>query len=193
MARGGRSKKSFFWHVPAGGWYSGGPSPSGGTGNVGNDIVVPLIDQETVISARPELDSFVVERIIGQYQITADEAIAGNKYVHNRVYVADADATSFAIRSLVTADDAESSFMWHQVDPHSVNADGRAFGMWGMHTDGNPDAGHFMGRRGHVDIRVGRRINQGFALLWHTMLFPAPAANDEMFLKLWIRLLVREG
>ncbi len=193
MAKGGRGKKSFFWHVPPGGWYESGPSPTGGVLNVGNDIVVPLIDVETVIAAKPELDSFVVERIIGQYHFTGSEAPLVNRYLHHRVYKADADATSFTIRNLQTEDDAESSFLWHQVDPFSTDADGRAYGQWGMTAAGNPDMETFMGRRGHLDIRVGRRVDQGEALIWHTRIFPAPAANDVYALKLWIRLLVREG
>ncbi len=164
----------------------------GGNANVGGDIVVTLISAEGGEGNRPELDNFVVERIVGQYQVSGDESAAVNHFVHHRVYVADADAAAIALRNLLQADDAETSFLWHQVDPWANAADADVFGMWGLHAAGQPQATPWMGRLGHVDIKVGRKIQGGRDLIWHTQIVNPPAANNTMYVKLWLRMLVRE-
>ncbi len=187
-------RNKFFWHVPPAAWLVGGPILTTGTANILGDIVVELLSTETVQSARPDIDNFVVERIVGQYMITGDEAAAANHFLHSRVYVAEIDATTISLRNLNTADDAETSFLWHQVDPWPNAADGDIFGTWvGDHGAGQPRATPSNGRLGNVDIRVGRCLEGGEVLIWHTQIDAAPAANDTHFLKLWLRLLVREG
>lgn len=188
-----RKNKKYFWHVPPDAWYSGNPIALGGNANTNQDIVATLIDTETVQSARPDIDNFVVERIVGQYMLTKDASVAANEFWHHRVYVAPTNATAIALRSLNTDDDAESSFLWHQVDPMPTTADGDAWGDWQLAPGGNPSATPFMGRFGHVDIRVGRRLEGGEALIWHTQVVFTPAANLTHYVKLWLRLLVREA
>ncbi len=191
MAR--RSKK-YFWHVPPDAWYSGVPDAVGGEPNTLQDIVVHLVDTETVQSARPDIDNFVVERIVGQYQLSKNETTSSDDYWHSRIYVAQTNATATALRSLNSADDAETSFLWHQVDGMEVEADGDVWGSWQARLTGaRPVPTPFMGRNGHLDIRVGRRLEGGEALIWHTQIVAAPTENNVCFVKLWIRLLVREA
>lgn len=189
----GKRKREYFWHVPPGTWYTGSPVVLAGNGNVVGDIVVPLVDSETTIAIRPQINNYVVERIVGQYMFTADESAPTDRFIHSRVYVADADATSVALRTLDTVDDAETSFLWHQVDPWAITYDTDTFGTWQQSGGGNPQSTPWQGRQGHIDIRVGRRIEGGTSLIWHSQLEPAPPANDTFFLKLWLRFLVREA
>jgi len=190
---GKRSK--FFWHVPGPScWFVGPPVALGGNANVAGDIVVTLISAEGGEGNRPELDNFVVERIVGQYMFTADESVAVRHHLHSRVYVADADASSIALRVLTQADDAETSFLWHQVDPWDTAQDGTQFGSWNDSGAGaRPRVTPWMGRNGHVDIKVGRQIGGGRDLIWHTTIVNAPAADNTFYLKLWLRMLVREA
>ncbi len=188
------AKSKLFWHVPGPScWFTGPPVALGGNSNVLGDIVVTLISAEGGEGNRPELDNFVVERIVGQYQMTGDETAAANRYMHHRVYVADADAAAIALRNLVQADDAETSFLWHQVDPWNSAQDATLFGSWNDSGAGaRPTSTQWMGRFGNVDIKVGRKISGGRDLIWHTQLVNAPAANNTVYLKLWLRMLVRE-
>ncbi len=188
------AKSKLFWHVPGPScWFTGAPVALGGNSNVLGDIVVTLISAEGGEGNRPELDNFVVERIVGQYQVSGDETAAANHFLHHRVYVADADAAAIALRNLTQADDAETSFLWHQVDPWSNSVDGDIFGTWVTdHGVGQPSATPWMGRYGNVDIKVGRKISGGRDLIWHTQIIAAPAANNTIYLKLWLRMLVRE-
>ncbi len=181
-----------FWHVPTNAWFDGGPAAGGGVGNVGADIVIPLVASGDDVGERPVNDNFVIERIVGQYQVTGDESVPVDKYVHSRVYVAESDAASLSLRNLTTADDAETSFLWHQVGPWDTVNDGVRWGDWLGVAAGTPPATPWAGRLGHVDIRVGRRIEGGETLIWHTQFDPTPAIVDTMFLKLWLRMLCRE-
>ena len=190
----GKSRgNQYFWHVPPGGWYEGSPVIAAGVGNFGNDIVVPLVDAETAaISSKPEIDNFIVERVIGQYMISTNESIGTQRFMHHRVYVADADLATIALRVLDTASEAETSFLWHKVEYASELLAAAPGGTWQNNGPVDSEQGA-VDRRGSFDIRVGRRVEQGTALLWHTQLEPAPVADDLVFLKLWVRLLVREG
>ncbi len=191
----GRKGKSYFWHVPPATWYAGSPLALGGNSNTGQDIVATLVDTETAQTARPDIDNFVVERIVGQYMLTKDAPSGeiADEFWHHRVYVAPTNATAIALRSLNTADEAESSFLWHQVDPMPVEYDGDIWGNWQQGSAPRPGATPLMGRFGHVDIRVGRRLEGGEALIWHTQIVPTPASNFFYYVKLWLRLLVREA
>jgi hypothetical protein len=151
-----------------------------------------LISSEGGQGNRPELDNFVVERIIGQYMMSGDESVAASHFVHHRVYVADADSTGISLRNLAVGDDAETSFLWHRVEPWAIEYNGDLWGNWEKGGAATPPATAWQGRHGNVDIRVGRRISGGSDLIWHTQLVPAPAANLTMYLKLWLRMLVRE-
>ncbi len=188
-----KKRQKFFWHVPPNGWFSGSPGAPDDNTNVGGDIVVPLVDTETVLSARPDMDNFVVERVVGQFQMHIDEDPAVKHYVHHRVYVAQGDATSVAIRDLKQEDDAETSFLFHRVQPWHQNWDADDFGDWQDGAAGVPAHQGWMGRHGNFDIKVGRRLEGGDVLIWHVELVPAPIANDEAALRLWVRILVRQG
>jgi len=187
-------KKSYFWHVPPGGWGAISPATPG-VSSIGGDVVIVLVDGESgPISAHPEIDNFVVERIVGQYMIMMHALSppplgAG---VHSRVYVADADVGSVGVRDLESADDAETSFLWHQVDAVDGDANNEPFGNWATLARPATDGVGFMGRHGHLDIRVGRRVEGGQALLWHSQFNPT-AVDTAYSVKLWVRLLVREA
>lgn len=193
-------KNKFFWHVPFQSWFRGPPTNNDfAVGNVGNDIVTTLIDSESVVGsgdAHPEIDAFVVERIIGQYQMVTNDSLTVDRFVHHRVYVSQSDDTSLALRSLIDADDAETSFLWHQVDAFPAVLDGDPWGSWstptGVSSQVNPGQ-TFMGRFGHVDIRVGRRLEGGESLIWHTEVTPGFAAQGVAGMKWWLRILVREA
>ena len=191
----GKRGQRFFWHVPLGGWFPGSPGAPGINNNVGGDIISVLVDTEAVQSDRPDIDDFVIERVIGQYMLTGSEVVAVDHFVHHRVYVADSDSSSVAVRSLNTADDAETSFLWHRVEAWHENQNADVFGIpWTVaHAAFAATPTPWMGRHGHFDIKVGRRIGGGQSLIWHTELLAAPLGNDTFNLKLWCRVLLREG
>lgn len=187
------------WHVPALCWHVGSPGASGGIANVGNDIFTPLVQSEdragATLSTVPDAaDEWVVERVIGQYHFYGTQPAAMNAYFHSRIYPTLSDETSVALRDLTTQDDAESDFLWHQIDPWSAVYDGDDWGNWQAASSGNPTGERFMGRFGHVDVRVNRRIRQGESLIWHTQIKgPIVPGDDEFWLRLWVRMLVRTG
>lgn len=191
------AKGRFYWFCPA--WdpqdVQGGLTP--GAGNVGNDSIVNLINTDFADPGDPRQDNFVVERIIGQYKLNAvSGAEAGDRVVHSRVYVADSDMDSIAIRDLYTADDADSSFLWHKVDAFDSSWIGTAWGNWQNGSATQPAPAFQNGRLGSFDIKVGRRVEEGQSLVWHTQWKNSTGGaldDDEFFVMLWVRLLMREG
>ncbi len=191
------SRGKFYWFCPQwdGQAVQGGAAP--GIGNLGNDIAISLIDTDFADPGDPRQDNFVVERIIGQYKVNAiTGAPGGDRVIHHRVYVADSDTTSIALRNLYTADDADSSFLWHKVDTFADNQIGQAWGNWRNGNDAEPQIPFQNGRLGGFDIKVGRRVEEGQTLVWHTQVHQSvaiPLEDEQFFLMLWIRLLMREA
>ncbi len=189
-------KQRFYWHVPEWGSDDSGPVAGNGLGNVGNDIVVELVNTDFAAPGDPRQDNFVTERVVGQYMIRAEpEAEVGDRFVHNRVYVADGDQNAVSLRDLYTQDDADSSFLWHQVMGFDGTIIGLPWGMWSRGGDADLQVAFEGGRLGNFDIRVGRRIEEGQSLIWHTQLDDGVVAlaNDSWRLFLWVRVLMREG
>ncbi len=192
MARG-----KFYWFCPEwdGQAVQGGAAP--GIPNIGNDIAISLIDTDFADPGDPRQDNFVVERIIGQYKVNAvTPAEGGDRVIHHRVYVADSDSTSIALRNLYTADDADSSFLWHKVDVFAPAMIDSAWGNWGKQGTSEPPVPFQNGRLGGFDIKVGRRVEEGQTLVWHTQVHQSvaiPLDDDTFFVQLWIRLLMREA
>ncbi len=189
-------KRNYYWYCPA--WSAEGQmNPSIGISNVGNDIVVPLIDTDWAPPGDPVQDNFVVERIIGQFLLHGDAtAPAQDRIVHHRVYVADSDSTSIALRNLYTQDDADTSFLWHLVDGFSADSPGNAWGNWKKGAASTLGSTFMNSRLGSFDIRVGRRVEEGQTLLWHTSLenpLISTLDDNEFSLMYWCRLLMREG
>ncbi len=188
------ASSKLYWHVPE--WNSDNfAGLASGVGNVGGDIVIPLINTDFAAPGDPRQDNFVVERIIGQYLLTAAaSAAAGSRIIHSRVYVADSDASSIALRSLNTADDADSSFLYHHVGHFDNGAIDKQFGTWqnGGVNEVTGDIGA-AGRQGHFDIKVGRKVTEGETLLWHTQISSLALVNDTWFIQMWVRVLMREG
>jgi len=191
-------KKHFWWHVVPDGWSSGAPIQAGIL-NTGKDIILILIDSEEPLADEPvvpENDSFVVERIIGQWQMRFDTpAVATNYFVHERVYVTDATAGSVAVRDLALYNEADTSFLYHQVTPLSASYINDTWGNWdaaGNVTD--LPAQYRLGGPYFRDIKVGRRIQEGEALIYHWQLQGTVVPGDgEFSVKCWIRSLLRQG
>lgn len=187
---------SFYWYVPSWDGHDaiGGATPADHE-NVGNDIVVELVNTDFAAPGDPRQDNFVVERIIGQYKLNNQTgADPADRIVHHRVYVADGDQSSVSLRSLYSADDADSSFLWHKVDVMTGAQHARAWGNWGNGASTDPPAPFSNGRLGAFDIKVGRNIPEGRSLLWHTAVKNGgiPEPDGEWFLALWVRVLLRE-
>lgn len=189
MARGDRQ-----WHVPSNCWKATGPGGAGTPSNVGFDIFTVLVGTDvggTASVVPGAADEYVCERIIGQYMLVSSQLTPEDFFVHHRVYPTISDAASVALRDLTSDDDAESDFLWHSIEAWRASYNNDSFGNWGPEP---ADDRYFMGRSGHIDIRVNRRIRQGEALVWHTQLVGAAAPmDDSFFLKLWLRMLVKEG
>lgn len=190
MAKGDRQ-----WHVPQDCWHSGPPGSLGHL-NVGRDIFIPLVvGNTTTVGATPDAaDEWVVERVIGQFLIRGDEDPVANRYLHHRIYPTAADDLTVTLRDLTKIEEAESDFLWHQVDPWASAFDGDTWGNWQLAGNGSPQINAYMGRFGHFDVRVNRRIRQGFALIWHTQLVGSiDPADNEFGIHMWCRVLLREG
>ncbi len=190
MSKGDRQ-----WHVPADCWL---PSIPGGlaNGNIGVDIAVTLISTDSAVNldVPDSASEYVVERVIGQWYLHGNQASPGNYWVHNRIYPTVSDADSIVIRDLTSADDAESDFLWHQISGWSAAFDTDIAGNWQNGGDTHFKNADFMGRMGHIDVRVNRKIKQGFSLIWHTQLKGAADPLDGEFnLHLWLRMLLREA
>ncbi len=181
------AKGHLFWHVPE--WFSGPPSVSTGISNVGADIVVDLVNAEQPDGGLAP-DNFVVERVIGQYQLVSD-ATGVDRFVHHRLYVTMGDAATLFLRKLDTADDADTSFMYSRVEFFSAGMHQIASGNWA-----SPDIGRInmpaTERNGTFDVRVGRKVMEGTSLIWHTEVDGGPA-SDTYHLKMWVRILMREA
>lgn len=182
------AKGNLFWHVPS--WFEGGPDAGeGDASNVGADLAVALVDEHDIVHLGQ--DNFVCERLIGQYQYTSEEVVPLDHYIHSRVYVCQADSTTLALRNLNRQDDADSSFLWHNVELFSTSMAGNTGGDWlsSAFSQLNQPA---TSRNGSFDIRVNRRINEGTALVFQGTIIPIPV-NLTFHLKLWVRLLLREA
>lgn len=185
------------WHVPPGAWFQGGPGTAGsGIANVGEDIILDLVSTEGLVaggSAIPDSQGgrIWIERVVGQYNFSGGEVVAVPHFVHHRVYEADSDGASVGLRNLTTQDDAETSFMWHQVDPFPVGYNNLPLGGWGGQTNlaSIATVPFASGRLGHVDIRVGRMLEPGRSLVWHTQISPVPVGAGYG-LRAWIRVLL---
>ncbi len=190
------SRGKFYWYCPA--WYAGDDPASGGASeidNVGNDLVIELLNTDFAAPGDPRQDNFVVERIIGQYIVRGkSNAEVGDRYMHHRVYVADGDQTSVSLRNLFTQDDADSSFLWHKVEGYDGTFIGLNWGTWANGGDADLANPFMAGRLGSFDIKVGRRVEEGTSLIWHTQLNNTGIlADDTWTLQMWVRCLLREG
>lgn len=196
-----RRANNYFWHVPN--WFtngSGNPvsNPSGAINNVGADMIAILIDTtQQVFVDQPQLDEFVVTRIVGQWRLQGDEDPTADRYIANRIYPVDANESSVSVRDLYDRSDADSDFLFHEFHQWAASYDSDPWGTWQDRSNGNDASGPvFMGKRGFFDVRVNRRISEGQALLWHTQMSEAGGgvpSDDTFKLSLAVRLLVREG
>lgn len=191
------ARKQFWWHVASGGWASGDPTTAGIL-NVGRDIVLVLVDSEEPTGEEPvvpEQDDFVVERIIGQWKLTGAQPAGTNLYVHERVYVVDSEPGSLALRDIANRREADTSFLYHQVTAWDAGWNADVWGNWassglvtdrvGTYRNGGP---YFR------DIRVGRKVLEGHALVYHLQLEGVAIPTDGNFsAQFWMRTLLRKA
>jgi len=210
---------SYHWYVPH--W---GP-------RVINETIEPADPSsygwpvELVLPSGPGADelyeaSVRVTRIIGQYcvRLSNVRSVANPIFIHNRIYPVSSDGASYFTRFLSDGEDADSDFLWHQVDQKpkafyndTAMASASQFGFDGWTQSWTDTAGGTEvsmetiaapkdGRYGSFDIRVDRTIHEGEVLLWKTELDDSSAgnmlgdlANDgfSIIVGLWIRLLLK--
>ncbi len=181
-------KSHFFWWVPENGWGEG-------AANVGSDTVISLVDTEPGSGSTPQQDNFVVERIIGQWQVVSLTGLADQVVYHQRVYPTIASGAGVALRDLEVRDEADSDMLWHQVNMWGSNNGESSLGSWAGHSSQfHPVAPFMQGRYGHFDIKVARRVNEGESLIWHLQSTQGvPPGDGTVSLFLWCRVLLREG
>lgn len=181
------------WHVSDDMWYQLIPGFAGNP-NVGYDIVCPLVSSDLELgagnSAYPEAESFVVERVIGQYLVVSNTETPVNAFLHHRIYPVEQEFNTFALRGLEFPESAETDFLWHRVEKWWSNQVNNVFGSWEPVTGAVPFQEN---RLGHFDVKVNRRLRQGECLIFHTQVVGgiAPPTDNTYFLQMWARALVR--
>lgn len=183
------------WHVSNEMWYQAQPGFAGNA-NVGPDILVPMVSSDMEIgganSAYPEAESFVCERVLGQYLFVSNFESPNNMFLHHRIYPVEQEFNTFAIRDLTAPENAETDFLWHRVDPIRPQQFNDVFGTW---VDGGLVGVPFQEcRRGHFDVKVNRRIRQGECLVWHTYIMNGLGfvpTDNTCWIQMWARALVR--
>ena len=191
-------KKNFFWHVAPFGWFDGRPDNAADIQNTGLDMVLVLVDTEEPTGDEPfvpENDSFVVERIIGQWKLSHFPLTGSDEwFVHERVYVVDAEPGAIAIRDLASNREADTSFLYHQVTAWHNNWNSDRWGNWRSQVPNTIGTmGYRMGGPNFRDIKVGRSLREGQALIYHWQLVGLPQPADNAFhLQCWFRTLLRE-
>lgn len=187
---------------------------------------VELINPDTNITDDLLQSSVRVTRIVGQYAWSfegvesVDSGLNGRQWLHHRVYPVSGDGVNYFTRFLFEEQDADSDFMWHHIESPMtrigtmplveqqrfnsmaptqevmVNSSARDLLV-------PPVSDLFMGRRGHVDIKVDRTIDEGQGLLWRTEWGDGnqgsrslPWINStvgtwDMNLYLWLRMLIK--
>ncbi len=195
----GRKRNNFFWHVAQDGWFQSGPDSAATLQNIGRDIVLVLVDSEEPTGSEPvvpENDSFVIERVIGQWKLSGFPTSPGDEFfIHERIYVVDFEPGAIAIRSLDSQREADTSFLYHQVTAWHNNWDNDKWGNWRAGTADTVGVDAFrMGGPNFRDVKVGRRLNEGQALIYHWQMEGVTIPPDNVFhLQCWLRTLVREG
>jgi len=156
-----------------------------------------------------------VTRVVGQYRLRTNGGAGWNGTptdqfpctFHHRVYPVSGDGTNFFLRRLYNDEDADSDWMWHQVDEFdwegaaqndSTIQPGRQGWLSKAENGSTSMVRPFQtGRFGHFDIKVDRRIDEGEGLVWRTeidnqtapQLLPHAGATEiRWYLDLWIRL-----
>ncbi len=188
--------RRFYWHVPE--WSDSTEPQNLGSNPILNDaagnLTAELINSDFADPDDPRQDNFVCERVVGQYlMVAASGADGGPRIIHHRVYVVDGDQNVHAVRDLYSQDDANTSFLWHKVEGWDSTWIGQPWGTWATGATNTPAPTFERGRKGHFDIRVGRRVTEGQSLIWHTKIDTGGLVTDDFHLHLWCRVLMREA
>ncbi len=186
------ARKSFFWWVPEDTW-----SDPGGVVNVGSDTVALLVDTAPGSGSTPQQDNFVVERIIGQWHIESPTGLSDNVFYHMRVYPTITGDAGISLRDLTNRAEADSDMLWHHTGLWTAEQGTSVGGSWvsgGAGTGFNVQSAFQNGRHGHLDIKVARRVNEGEALIMHLQSTQGvPPGDGTVQLRMWVRILLREG
>lgn len=202
------------WFTPFWG-YAGGVSLA-----ASNSLTIGLLGPEDDLTDPLEEKAYRVTRIVGQWQIRFTQIVleggqsqADAYYLTNRVYPVSSDGGTVYSRDLQNITDADTDWMWNQIDAWGTDelagAGGRSLGNWGIPGPGSTSGSHrvqpFMsGRNGHFDIKVDRRIDEGEELVWKAQLNVyrlngASIWQEQNFtsgdftIGLWMRMLVKEA
>lgn len=145
-----------------------------------------------LINPDPNLNDDLIEasvrvtRIVGQFAWefeNVDQVNIGQMFIHHRVYPVSGDGVNYFQRFLFELPDADTDFMWHHIEgvqpyignaPLSIQQQSTSMtaiatpmpGVASRDIVWPPTSDPVHGRRGHVDIKVDRRIDEGEGLLW---------------------------
>ena len=108
--------------------------------------------------------------------------------------------SDLALRDLASADEADSRWLMHKVEFwDKVSQENKATGNWRGDAlavgTGTSNASHSgsISRMCGIDIRVGMKVEEGMALIWHTQLEAGATPFDNtMYLRMWVRLLLKK-
>lgn len=187
---------NMFWHVPS--WTEQTPSASGQWSfDTSGNMVIPLLETETA-SESIAPDNYWVERIVGQYVVKANKDTGAFLpfYMHSRVYVMPADQLGVDTRDLGQKDDADTSFMMHKVELIDDSINGAYAGNWGQGALDTMTLTPPISRLGGFDIRVGRKVEAGTALIWHSFMqgaeWPDGIGQFSVGIDMWVRVLLKQ-
>lgn len=198
----------FRWYTP---FWQQVVNPLGADLALTDSQSIQLITPEGLFADTISETDVRVTRIIGQYRVWFNgvefpDALARSLYIHNRVYVVSGDGTNIFNRDLTNIIDADADMLWNQIDfmarSQLSSTDQANMGTWGGAGPGSTDTyanvkPFMMGRMGHFDIKVDRRIEEGESLVWKTQLEPGNNAlasgpnMGRMYIDMWVRCLVK--
>lgn len=176
--------------------------------NDGQQIIFQLVD----VADLDESDLYV-ERIVGQYFYGAfttggeDPHSVTAVYTHTRVVVRPEDQTTGAVWNapIAPAANAEEKFLWHKVHRWPYVGGGAAGPAGSYMTNFGGGIQDFSGQTSgpplfvhpewsHVDIRVGRKLDELSRLCWvisHHNAGGIAGQVSSLTIGLWIRVLVK--
>jgi len=181
-------------------WADGYPEGAH-VGNIGNDLVLPLVVTEEAVANEPDvpnLDEFVIERVIGQFMLRSFLTGGANTLVHERLYVTPTfDGSTIALRDLESSTEADTSFMYHNVWLYHASHFQDAVSHWGDRSNtGTLPQNVAMHGPCFRDIKVGRRVKEGECLCLHWQFAASGGGvyeDDIWQCYPWFRVLLRKS
>lgn len=151
-----------------------------------------------------------IERVVGQARLRfvfADLAggVSGVDF-HHRIYPVSTDDLDVFDRDIQSQGEADSDFMWHKVeyaDLNTIENGASAFGGdWLLFNGTHAQKPFADGRNGYFDVKVGRYLREGEALVYKVKGATIPnggswtaqwdsGGSSFCALDLWVRVLLR--